>query len=152
MKIDAGSEVAARAVLPGATRDAVGRLILERGPQTAVALAQELGLSAAGVRRHLEALVAEGVLDERDPRPGEARGGRGRPARVYSLTDAGRASFPHAYDDLANTALRYLRQTGGDAAVVAFAEHRAATLAEAVRTHVDPGHRWSIGWPRRPGP
>jgi predicted ArsR family transcriptional regulator len=64
--------------------------------------------------------------------------GRGRPARVYALTDAGRAAFPHGYDDLATTALRYLRDTGGERAVAEFAEHRATTLAEAVAASVDP--------------
>ncbi|MDQ1743291.1 MAG: hypothetical protein QOE23_1630, partial [Pseudonocardiales bacterium] len=42
---------------------------------------------------------------------------------------AGRAGFGHAYDDLASTALRYLRDTGGEAAVMAFAEHRAHSLS-----------------------
>jgi predicted ArsR family transcriptional regulator len=120
------------------TRDAVARLILERGPQTAAALAEQLGLSPAAVRRHLDALVADELLIERDPRPSPHRG-RGRPARVYALTDKGRAVFPHAYDDLATTALRYLRETGGEDAVTAFAEHRAATLAEALRPTVDRG-------------
>ena len=120
------------------TRDAVARLIHERGPQSAAALAERLGLSAAAVRRHLDALVAEGLLAERDPRPSPKRG-RGRPARVYALTDSGRGSFPHAYDDLATTALRYLRETGGDAAVTAFAEHRAETLAADLRGRVDAG-------------
>jgi predicted ArsR family transcriptional regulator len=110
--------------------------MLERGPQTAAALAEQLGLSPAAIRRHLDALVADGLLTERDPRPTPHRG-RGRPARVYALTDTGRAVFPHAYDDLASTALRYLRETGGEAAVTAFAEHRAANLAEAVRPTVD---------------
>ena len=119
------------------TRDAVARLVLERGPQTTVALAELLGLSAAGVRRHVDALVAEGLLRECEPRPSVQRG-RGRPARVYALTDAGRAAFPHAYDDLATTALRYLRETGGDDAVTAFAEHRASALATELREHVDP--------------
>jgi predicted ArsR family transcriptional regulator len=118
------------------TRDAVARLVLERGPQSAAALAERLGLSPAAVRRHLDALVADGLLAERDPRPTPNRG-RGRPARVYALTDEGRAAFPHAYDDLATTALRYLRETGGEAAVTAFAEHRAATLADAVRPGID---------------
>ncbi|HZZ97399.1 MAG TPA: metalloregulator ArsR/SmtB family transcription factor [Jatrophihabitantaceae bacterium] len=118
------------------TRDAVARLILERGPQSAAALADRLGLSAAGVRRHLDALVADGLLAECDPRPAPNRG-RGRPARAYALTDTGRAAFPHGYDDLATTALRYLRETGGEAAVAAFAEHRAATLADSLRPSVD---------------
>jgi predicted ArsR family transcriptional regulator len=117
------------------TRDLVARTILERGPQNAADLADRLGLSPAAIRRHLEALVAEGLLVEREPRPSTHRG-RGRPARTYALTDEGRAAFPHAYDDLANTALRYLRETGGEAAVTAFAEHRAATLAEKLRASV----------------
>jgi predicted ArsR family transcriptional regulator len=118
------------------TRDAVARAVLERGPQNAADLAQRLGLSAAGIRRHLDALVADGLLVEREPRPSAHRG-RGRPARTYALTDAGRAAFPHAYDDLASTALRYLRDTGGEQAVTAFAEHRAATLARELRAGVD---------------
>lgn len=118
------------------TRTAVTRLVLERGPQSAAALATQLGVSPAAIRRHLDALVAEGVLVERDPRPVQRRG-RGRPARTYAITDAGRAAFPHAYDDLASTALRYLRDTGGETAVTAFAEHRAATLAERLASRVD---------------
>ncbi len=117
------------------TRDAVARLILQRGPQHASDLAEQLGLSPAAIRRHLDALVADGLLVEREPRPSAHRG-RGRPARTYALTDAGRAAFPHAYDDLANTALRYLRDAGGEQAVTAFAEHRAETLAAKLRAAV----------------
>jgi len=119
------------------TRDAVARLVLERGPQHAAALAAQLGLSPAAIRRHLDALVDDGLLVECEPRPATHRG-RGRPARTYALTDDGRAVFPHAYDDLATTALRYLREHGGDDAVVAFAEHRAQSLAEALSSDVDP--------------
>ncbi len=121
---------------PDRTRDSVARIVLERGPQSAAALAALLGLSAAGVRRHLDALVADGLLAEREARPAAHRG-RGRPARMYALTDAGRAAFPHGYDDLATTALRYLRDTGGEGAVVEFAEHRAASLASALRADID---------------
>jgi predicted ArsR family transcriptional regulator len=99
-------------------------------------LADELGLSPAGVRRHLDALVGDGLLNECEPRPAKNRG-RGRPARAFALTDQGRAAFPHAYDDLATTALRYLRDTGGEAAVTAFAEHRAAVLADSLKPAVD---------------
>jgi predicted ArsR family transcriptional regulator len=117
------------------TRDAVARQVLRSGPQTAAALAETLGVSPAAIRRHLEALVAEGVLVEREPRP-VAHRGRGRPARAYALTDDGRARFPHAYDDLATTALRYLNETGGADAVAAFAAHRADRLAEAIAPQV----------------
>jgi predicted ArsR family transcriptional regulator len=118
------------------TRDAVARLILQRGPQHAADLAEQLSLSPAAIRRHLDALVADGLLVEREPRA-LAQRGRGRPARTYALTDRGRAEFPHAYDDLASTALRYLRATGGEQAVAAFADHRAADLAVQLRETVD---------------
>jgi predicted ArsR family transcriptional regulator len=109
------------------TRDAVARLVLERGPQSALDLANRLGLSAAGIRRHLDALVADGLLTECESKRPVTRG-RGRPARMYAVTDAGRAAFPHAYDELATTALRYLRSANGDDGVHAFAEHRAQVL------------------------
>ena len=125
MKIDRLPDAAAEE----RTRDQVARLILESGPTTAAALAQRIDLSPAAVRRHLDALVADGLLAESQARPAASRG-RGRPARTYALTDAGRASFPHAYDDLATTALRYLRATGGEQAVIAFAEHRAQGLQD----------------------
>ncbi|MDQ6928828.1 MAG: transcriptional regulator, partial [Actinomycetota bacterium] len=59
------------------------------------------------------------------------------------LTDAGRAGLPHAYDDLATTALRYLRDTGGEQAVEAFAERRAATLESTLLAsgQIDPERR-----------
>jgi predicted ArsR family transcriptional regulator len=122
----------------GRTRDAVARSVLEHGPSTAALLAERLALSAAAIRRHLDALVTDGLLVEVEPRlPSSHRRGRGRPARAYALTDAGRASFGHAYDDLASTALRYLRQTGGDAAVRAFADHRASSLAEHISLRIN---------------
>lgn len=124
MKIQHGAETGG----VDRTRDAVARSVLEHGPQSAAAIARRLGLSAAAIRRHLDGLVEAGLLVECEPRVSAHRG-RGRPARTYALTDTGRAAFPHAYDDLATTALRYLRDTGGEQAVVAFAEHRADELA-----------------------
>jgi len=119
------------------TRDAVVRLIQQTGSQTAAALAERLELSPAAIRRHLDALVADGTLAEGTPRLSSRRPrGRGRPARVYELTDAGRSRFGHTYDDLASTALRYLKQTGGEQAVVGFADHRAATLATHIRARL----------------
>jgi predicted ArsR family transcriptional regulator len=121
----------------GRTRHAVSRLILETGPLTAAALGERLNLSAAAIRRHIDALVADGILTEVEPRVSVLHPrGRGRPARAYALTDAGRGSFGHAYDDLASTALRYLRETGGEEAVTAFAEHRARTLADRIQVKV----------------
>jgi predicted ArsR family transcriptional regulator len=108
------------------TRNRVSALLLEHGPQTATELAGRLGVSPAAVRRHLDALVAAGRLEERQTR--DPHRGRGRPARRFHLTDTGRSSFPHAYDDLALTALRYIAASGGPDAVRAVAESQMAGL------------------------
>lgn len=111
----------------------VARALLEGGPQTAAALAERLDLSTTAVRRQLDSLVESGLVasGERAPYgPAAVAGnrGRGRPARVYSLTASGRDTFESGYDDLAVVALRFLGQTGGDAAVAAFADQRRVEL------------------------
>jgi|SRR6266536_2403435 predicted ArsR family transcriptional regulator len=119
------------------TRDAVARLLLEHGPATAADLGGQLGLSTAAVRRHLDALVGDGLVTERPQRPaGRRPRGRGRPAKLFALTGSGREAFPHAYDDLAAAALRFLADAGGDAAVAEFAERRVAGLEDRLRSSV----------------
>ncbi|WP_245158899.1 helix-turn-helix domain-containing protein [Blastococcus sp. TF02A_35] len=119
----------------GRTRDRVSGLLLEHGPQTATELAGRLGISPAAVRRHLDALVATGRVEERQVR--DAHRGRGRPARRFHLTDAGRSAYPHAYDDLALTALRYVAGIGGPDAVRAVAEQQLAGLEARASSAVE---------------
>jgi predicted ArsR family transcriptional regulator len=118
------------------TRDRVARAILERGPATAAALAEQLAITPAAVRRHLDALVAEGMLEARVPRAYAPRG-RGRPAKVFVLTDSGRDAFFQAYDDLAVSALRFLADRGGEDLVADFARRRVAELEDRYRPMVD---------------
>lgn len=111
------------------TRELVARSILEAGPSTAAELAERLDLTPAAVRRHLDHLLETGAVEARDPRPGATRG-RGRPAKVFVLTEHGRDRFEKQYDDLAAEALRFLRETAGEDAVKAFAERRAMFIEE----------------------
>jgi len=111
----------------GRTRESVARLLMEQGPITAADVAGALELSSPAVRRHLDALLADGEAEFREaPRRGPR--GRGRPARQYLLTDSGRARFGHGYDDLAVAALRYLAEHGGPGAVQGFAQSRVEEL------------------------
>ena len=105
----------------------MARLILELGPSTASVIGNRLGLTPAAIRRHLDNLLAEGLIETRTARTYASRG-RGRPARLFAITDAGRSAFEHAYDDLASSALRFLAETGGPAAVEEFARHQVAEL------------------------
>jgi len=110
------------------TRERVAQSILENGPSSAHALGQRLGLTPAGIRRHLEVLQADGLLIARDPRVTPSTRGRGRPAKVFVLTDQGREKFEHSYDDLAVSALRYLSASGGPGALLGFAQARASEI------------------------
>ncbi|ADD42124.1 helix-turn-helix transcriptional regulator [Stackebrandtia nassauensis] len=121
----------------GDTRQRVARLLLENGNTTARDLADALGISQVAVRKHLDAMTAEGLVDFQEPDASAPGRGRGRPARTYRLTAAARDSFGHHYDDLATQALRWIYQHGGPAAVAAFAAEQVSRLEERCRTAID---------------
>ena len=120
------------------TRARIARLILENGPVTAAALSTRLGLTPAAVRRHLDNLLAGGLIEARTARRLASKG-RGRPAKLFAITDAGRSAFEHAYDDLATSALRFLaerargqrRSPSSPAAQVAELERRYRPVVES---------------------
>jgi len=122
-----------------ATRERVATMLMENGPSTAVDLADELGLTPAAVRRHLDQLLADGIIEARDRRPVGQRG-RGRPARFFAIADPARDHFGHTYDALAAQALRHLRDTGGTDAVAEFARTRLVELEDKCASAVDAGH------------
>ncbi len=122
----------AQAAADASTRSRVSRSILKHGASTANALAERLGLTPAAVRRHLTVLLDAGLVKSRQQRVYGPRG-RGRPAKVFELTDAGRGTFFQAYDRLANDALRHLQQVGGDQAVVEF----AASITDPIAVHFE---------------
>jgi predicted ArsR family transcriptional regulator len=125
------------------TRGRIARLILENGPATAAGLSARLGLTPAAVRRHLDNLLADGLIEARTARTYGSRG-RGRPARLFAVTDAGRCAFEHAYDDLASSALRFIADTVGPEAVTQFARRQVSELERRYRPVVEsasPGER-----------
>ncbi|TCO50031.1 putative ArsR family transcriptional regulator [Kribbella antiqua] len=118
------------------TRDRVARSILTNGPSSAAVLAERLELTPAAVRRHLDHLLDEGLVEAREERVYGPRG-RGRPAKVFVLTDTGRHAFHQAYDDLAATAMRFIAEAGGEEAVAEFARRRVAEVEQRYRELVD---------------
>ena len=119
----------------GDTRRQIMRMLLKHGPITASALGERLGISAAGVRRHLDILVGEGLCEiaQHRHRPAGTTPGRGRPAKSFRLTYRGRSQFGHAYDKLAADALDALREVGGEEAVQQLARKRI----RAILTEID---------------
>ncbi|MEV8022644.1 metalloregulator ArsR/SmtB family transcription factor [Streptomyces sp. NPDC086554] len=118
------------------TRNRVARSVLDHGPSTVADLAKRLGLTQAAVRRHLDTLVHENVVEAREQRVYGTRT-RGRPAKVFALTDCGRDAFDQSYDKLAADALRWIGERHGEGAVVEFARERIASQAEAYRKAID---------------
>ncbi len=114
------------------TRDRVAQLLLVRGAATAAELAVELGLSPAAIRKHLDAMLADGLVEARERRPRGPRG-RGRPAKTFALTATARETFPHFYDGIATAALRWIAEHGGPDAVEAFATSQVTALEERCR-------------------
>lgn len=115
----------------GRTRSDIMVMLLKNGPCSATELGERLGLSAAGVRRHLDILEEEGLAEVSTIRPVGQRG-RGRPAKSFVLTDKGRSEFGHDYDGLAALALEALRETGGEEAVRAFARKRIQNIVAGI--------------------
>lgn len=109
------------------TRDRVLRVVSQEGPVSITALVDRLGLTGTAVRRQVDTLHAEGLVESREA-TGPRR--RGRPARSWVLTERGHRALVSDYDHLAGDALRFLRSTVGEGAVQQFAEQRVATLEE----------------------
>ncbi len=134
---DPQEELAAGLRSDRSTRNRVARSILDHGPSTVADLAGRLGLTQAAVRRHLDALVADDVVEAREKRVYGART-RGRPAKVFALTECGRDAFYQSYDKLAADALRWIAEReGGDEAIAAFARARLAAQAGVYREAVE---------------
>lgn len=73
-------------------------LVLRKRPGVTVAeLAEALALSGMGVRRHLDALAADGLVE----RAACAHTGRGRPPAGWRLSATGMEILPRHYDTLA---------------------------------------------------
>lgn len=124
----------------GETRRDVMSLLLKHGPATAAELGSHLGLSAAGVRRHLDKLVDEQLAETCDPNSvaGE-EASRGRPAKHYRLTAEGRDEFGSHYDTLASDALGILREIGGEEAVRSLARERIRKILDGVESAEESG-------------
>ncbi len=130
--------------LDASTRTRVLRLISSDGPITAAEIATRLKLTSPGVRRHIDALAAQGVIVEHEVAQTVPRG-RGRPSRAYVISPTGHQGLPSAYDSLAARALHFLAAEAGPQGVERFARRHAedftARYAETVASSPTAGAR-----------
>jgi predicted ArsR family transcriptional regulator len=117
--MDAKPEAGARQVL---------ELMKGMEAQTAEQLAARLGMSAVGIRLHLNALAEKGLV-----RFEERRGRVGRPLRVWSLTDAADVGFPDAHAALAVDLLASIKDLYGKKALRRIVVEREKTMLARYR-------------------
>jgi predicted ArsR family transcriptional regulator len=106
--------------LLGDTRGRIVELLHER-PRSVSGLADELGVSEVAVRRHLQVLEREDLVEARKVR----RSGPGRPGSRYELKERAKRLFPDHSAEFANELLEYVAEEHGREAVRAFLRWRA---------------------------
>ncbi len=122
------------------TRERVARQILTDGPISASALAGRFNVSDVAMRRLLDALEAAELIQGHEEAPfGPSKPkGRGRPARVFSITDKGRDYFESAYDKVANDAVDFINEIAGKEGIKEFAKRRSQKLAQKFNVFIKP--------------
>ncbi|MBV7416585.1 transcriptional regulator [Aeromonas encheleia] len=92
-----------------ASTDKILFLLKTHGPQSAAALGEQLQMTSMGARQHLIALEAEGWIGFND----EARG-RGRPVRLWHLTEQAWQRFPDSHSELTLQLIDNIQQLFGE--------------------------------------
>jgi predicted ArsR family transcriptional regulator len=125
-KIDEG---AARA--NPATRGAILDRLKREGEASAGALGEALGVTPMAARLHLYELEKEGLVAARsEPQ------GRGRPVKLWSLTEEASRIFPDAHQGLAVELIRSVEGLFGEAGLAKVIERHGAQQRESYRARL----------------
>ena len=115
----------------GATRREILEVLRRSAGLTADQLAETLGVTAMAIRKHLAALQAEGLLNDRlERRP------IGRPVYIYALSPTARELFPQQYQELTTDLIDDLRALDGEDKVAQLFQRRAERLYERLAPEV----------------
>lgn len=129
--------------LLGTSRAAIVE-VLQAGPHSVAELAARLELSEVAIRRHLQVLERDGLVDATTVR----RNGRGRPSAEYALTERGQRLFPDRSAEFANELLTYLEQSHGRSALLEFfrwrQERQGERYAEAIASAAPSDRREAV--------
>lgn len=93
----------------GSTRERVLQLVVEEGPISAAQLGQQLDITAAAVRRHLDAMTEQGIVEIKNV--SGRRKGAGRPSRRYVISSRGQQVLGDDYLGLVRTALQVIQRS-----------------------------------------
>ena len=114
------------------TRAEILTALKKAQPLTAKELADRFGVTPNALRRHLKELEGEGVV-----RYSREIHGVGGPVFAFSLTDAGEALFPRAYERALTEILDLVREQQGDEGVVQLFQRRWDEIARVDRPELE---------------
>lgn len=118
-----------------ATDERILHRLKSRGAQTAAEMAAHLDITPAGARQHLARLEAADLV------AGETRRQkRGRPRKLYRLTDRGHGRFPDRHSELTLELLQATRTVFGKAGLDRLILHREQESLAAYRRELATGH------------
>ena len=103
-----------------------------RGPASIADLSAAFSVTSEAVRQLLVKLEADGLVAYEDQ-----RAGRGRPKRLWRLTDAGHARFPDRHADLSLALLEAVRAEFGEGGLDRLIARREAEQRQAYRRATD---------------
>ncbi|BCO12284.1 transcriptional regulator [Aeromonas hydrophila] len=92
-----------------ASTDKILFLLKSHGPQSAAELGEQLQMTSMGARQHLMTLEADGWVSFND----EVRG-RGRPVRLWHLTEQAWQRFPDSHSELTLQLIDNIQQLFGE--------------------------------------
>lgn len=98
---------------PDSTQDAVLLYLKKEGEMTVQALCDVLGITAMAVRRHLQVLQNDGLIESRMERQS-----RGRPTYKYKLSSKAESLFPSGFQTLAMDLLDAVYDASGHKGVM----------------------------------
>ena len=101
-------------------------------PLTAKELGEKFGVTPNALRRHLKELESEGVV-----RYQREIHGVGGPVFAFSLTDAGEALFPRAYEKALAEVLDLVREQQGEEGLVQLFQRRWDDIARVARPELE---------------
>ena len=101
-------------------------------PLTAKELGERFGVTPNALRRHLKELESEGVV-----RYQREIHGVGGPEFAFSLTDAGEALFPRAYEKALAEVLDLVREQQGEEGLVQLFQRRWDDIARVARPELE---------------
>jgi len=98
----------------------------------ATLLAEDMEIGVSAIRNHLETLEQKGYVDHYFE-----RASKGRPKKMYHLTEKGSKFFPRKYDKFSKTLMSVLREEMGEEKADELLSKVARELGEEINEDID---------------